>query len=96
MVHRYIADTLATLSQPTVGRYLERRVTDDRPMRRPYIDRYSAATRSLYRLIYRPTVDRYIGVDTPYNVPFKSKLQHPPRAFDCFNLPRGGEIDPHA
>ena len=31
-----------------------------------------------------------------HNVPFKSKLQHPPRAFDRFNLPGGGEFDPHA
>ena len=37
------------------------------------------------------------------NVPVKSKLQHPPphppgihQAFDCFNLPGGGEFDPHA
>ena len=36
-----------------------------------------------------------------YNVPFKSKLQHPPpppgipRAFDHFNLPGDGEFDPY-
>ena len=69
MVHRYIAETLVTLSRPAVGRYLDRRVPD-RPMRRLYNDRNSIATRSLYRSICRPTVDRgvdrYIGVDTPY------------------------------
>ena len=52
MVHRYIADTLVTLSQPTVDRYLDRRFTDDRPMHimtdtRPlpgrYINRQSTA-----------------------------------------------------
>ena len=33
------------------------------------------------------------------NVPFKSKLQHPPGhtpGIDRFNLPGGGEFDPHA
>ena len=70
MVHQYIADTLVTPSQPTVGRYLDTQVTDDRPMRGLYNNRYSTATRSLYQPIYQRTVDRgdnhYISVDTHY------------------------------
>ena len=79
------------LSRPTAGRSVDRRLTDDRPIRRPFSDRHLADTRPTLgrhstgtQPIYRPFGDRQsteVLTATPVDTPFKTQ---DPKLEGCF------------